>query len=330
MRPSVAAMTIVLTATACGGGAGAGQAVTISGSSTVEPISARVAEAFSHLHPEAALSVEGPGTGDGFALFCRGETNISDASRPIKDPERENCAAKGISFVELHVAIDGLSVLTNISDSSVDCLAPSDLYALLGPESIGFDRWSDADSLAAEIGAPNAPYSDEPLDITGPGEESGTYDTFVDFIVAGGAGGVDYTKERGVDNVLRPDYTASANDNTVIEGITGSPGSLGWVGYAFYLENADQAKAISIDIGDGCVAPTPQAITGGSYPLSRPLFIYVNTGQLATNPMLVSFVDYYLSDQGLVAVTDAGYVPLADYGPVRSAWESAKEQRNGG
>jgi phosphate transport system substrate-binding protein len=319
---------LALVAAACGDDdAGSGPestgSIAISGSSTVEPISARVAETFAGLHPDVAISVEGPGTGDGAKLFCEGAIDIADASRPYKDSEQEACAANGIEFVELVVAIDGLSVLTSPQNDAFECLATSDLYAVLGPESIGFDNWSDANDLAAELGAPNAPYPDADLVITAPGEESGTFDTFVEFLIDGVAGGEDYAETRGADTV-RPDYVASANDNVIIEGVAGSPYSLGWVGYAFYLANQDRVEALAIDAGDGCVAPSAETIADGSYPFSRPLYIYVNKASAQAKPEVAAFVDLYLSEQGLGAVDETGYVRLADYGPTLAAWEAAK------
>ncbi len=226
--------------------------IVVSGSSTVEPITARVGEAFDGANPGVATSVEGPGTGDGFARFCAGETDISDASRPISDEEIAACEGAGISYVELHIATDGLTVLTSPENEAVSCLAFTDLYALLGPESEGFANWSDANELAAELGAPNAPYAEEALVITAPGEESGTYDTFVEFVIA------DISEERlGEDNdFTRADYNASANDNVIVQGITENPTSLGWVGFAFYEANQDVLKALEVDNGEsGCVAP---------------------------------------------------------------------------
>ncbi len=305
-----------------GAGGALGGSVNISGSSTVEPISARNAEKFARANPGVAISVEGPGTGDGFALFCTGATDISDASRPIKDSEAEQCAANGIEWIELNVATDGLSVLTSNENDFVDCLGTADLYALLGEESIGFDTWAAANDLAAEVGAPNAPYPDEALVVTAPGEESGTFDTFVEFLIHGVAGGPNYEEERGATNV-RPDYTASANDNTIIEGISGARGSLGWAGFAFFQANQDEVKALAIDArNDGnCVAPTPETIASGEYGFARPLYIYVNADAAATKPAVAAYVDFYLSDEGLTSVDETGYIRLADYGAVRSAWE---------
>ena len=203
----------------------------------------------------------------------------------------------------------------------MSCLDTADLYALLGPESIGFSNWSDANALAAELGAPNAPYPDAPLDVTAPGEESGTFDTFVEFLIEGVAGGEDYDETRGADNV-RPDYVASANDNVIIEGISSAPAGLGWVGYAFFLANQDVVKALEISAGGGdCVAPTPETIASGSYPFSRDLYIYVNTAS-ADRPEVAAYVDFYLSAEGLNSVDETGYVRVADYSPIVANWES--------
>jgi len=332
-KRSFAALILVLAvvAAACGSaggdttntaaiGDGVTGSVRVSGSSTVEPITARVGEAFNAANPTVGITVEGPGTGDGFARFCAGETDVSDASRPIKDAEAETCAAAGIEYVELEIAFDGITVLTSPENDAVSCLDFNDIYALVGPESEGFSSWSDADDLGAELGASHAPYPDEALVITAPGEESGTYDTFIEFVIK------DIAEERGQEVASRADYQASANDNVIIDNISGDPASLGWVGYAFYAENADVLKAIEIDGGDGCVAPSDAAIADGSYPLARPLFIYVSLNKLAENSALAPFVDYYLSDEGLSTVTEADYVSLPDdqVAETRTAWSDAK------
>ena len=293
--------------------------IAVSGSSTVEPITARVAEAFAAANPGVGPTVEGPGTGDGFARFCAGETDISDASRPINDEEAATCSAAGIEYVELHVATDGITVITSPDNADVTCLNFGDLYALVGPESEGFANWSDADTLAAEVGGTGA-FPTVPLVITAPGEESGTYDTFVDMALG------DIAEERGMDVAARADYQASANDNVIIDNVGANPTSLGWVGFAFFEENADSLKALEVDGGDGCSAPTVDSIAAFEYPLSRPLFIYVSLNKAAENPALVPFVDYYLSDEGLAAVADAGYVqlPAADLEETRAAWEASK------
>ena len=170
--------------TTAGSGGDASGSIVVSGSSTVEPITALVGQTLDGANPDVAISVEGPGTGDGFARFCAGETDISDASRPISEEEIAACEESGIEYVELHIATDGLTVLTSPDNDAVTCLEFTDLYALLGPESEGFANWSDANELAAELSAPNAPYAEEPLVITAPGEESGTYDSFVETVIA--------------------------------------------------------------------------------------------------------------------------------------------------
>jgi phosphate transport system substrate-binding protein len=196
----VAALALI--GAACGGssqasGGGSDGALTgsifISGSSTVEPISSLVAELFSEENPDVELTVEGPGTGDGFELFCNGETDISDASRPIEQEEIDACAANGIEYTELEIALDGISVLTSTNNTAASCLNGGDLYALVGPESEGFELWSDANGIAAEVDAKAAPYPDAPLEITAPGEESGTYDAFIEL-----SGIPDIALERGL------------------------------------------------------------------------------------------------------------------------------------
>ena len=283
--PRLAALLAPAVIAAACGSSGA-TSIVVSGSSTVEPISARVAEQFAAANSGVAISVSGPGTGDGFKLFCNGETDVSDASRPIKDSEVETCASNGVNFVELKVAIDGLSVLTSPNNSAIECLGYPDLYALVGPESTGFGRWSDASALAIELGSAYAPYPDLALDITAPGEESGTFDTFVELTLE------DIAEERGQDGTTRPDYTSTPNDNVIIEGLSGSDTSLGWVGYVFFVENRDKVAAIPIDSGDGnCVVPSDESIADGSYPLARDLFIYVNTDTARQQPLLAAFID---------------------------------------
>ena len=281
--------------------------VNISGSSTVQPISQAVAEAFNAIQPDVAITVDGPGTGDGFKLFCKGETDISDASRKIKDEEAKTCSDAGIEYVEIQVAIDGMSILTSVNDTTgVTCLSFADLYALVGPESEGFDNWKDGQALATELGSTTT-LPDAPLTISGPGEESGTYDYFVEQIVT------PIAKERGKDSATRKDYQSSPNDNVIVTGIAGADTSLGWVGYAYAEENLDKVKFVEVAKKPGeCVAPTTETIADNSYPLSRPLFLYVNKAKAAANPALVAYVDYYLSDDVIkTANSTVGYVDLA-------------------
>jgi phosphate transport system substrate-binding protein len=308
--------------TAAGGDVGevSGGAVFVTGSSTVEPISVLVSEVAADLSGgDLAVTVEGPGTGDGFAKFCAGEADIADASRKIKDEEAATCADAGIELVELEVAIDGLTVATNPDNTQVECLDVPALYALVGPESEGFANWSDAAALAAELGSTSV-LPDADLLITGPGPESGTYDSFVEFAIA------DLAEERDKEETTRVDYTQSPNDNVIVEGIEATETSLGWVGYAFYSAEAERMKALSIDAGDGCVAPTPEAIADGSYPFSRSLYIYVSKAAMADNPAVGSYVDIYLGAAGIAQVSAAGYVqlPAERQAATLSAWESAK------
>jgi phosphate transport system substrate-binding protein len=327
-----AAMAVALVGAGCGGGAagddgsGLTGSIFISGSSTVEPISSLVAELFAEENPDVEITVEGPGTGDGFELFCNGETDISDASRPIEEEEIQACEENGIEYTELEVAIDGMAVLTSPNNQAVTCLSFEDLYALLGPESEGFENWSDATALGEELGGIAAPYPDAPLVVTAPGEESGTYDSFVEIALEGIA------EERGQDATTRPDYQASANDNVIIDGIAGSETSLGWVGFSFFEQNQDVVKAIQVDGGEGCVAPTFETISDGSYPLSRSLFIYVNNAKAGESESLRTFVDFYLTDTGLLSsVEEVAYVTLPDdrIEATRQAWEETKAALGG-
>ena len=293
--------------------------VFVSGSSTVEPINIRVAELAAELSGGSlAVTVEGPGTGDGFKKFCAGAADVTGGSRAIKDSEAETCAEAGVNFVELEVAIDGLTVATNPANSAVECLDVPGLYALLGPESEGFSSWADANALAGEVGSAYTSFPDAPLTVFGPGEESGTYDSFVEFAIEGLA------EERvGEDAIYtRADYSSSANDNFIVEGIQGSDTSLGWVGYAYYKAEQDSMKGIAIDTGDGCVVPSDDSIADGSYGFSRSLYVYVNVDKAAENPAIVSFIDLYLSEQGLAKVGEAGYVDLPDarIAATKAAW----------
>jgi len=298
-------------------------AVTVSGSSTVEPISIRVAELFESVQPGVIVDVDGPGTGDGFKLFCAGDTDISNASRQIKGKEAEACAEAGIEYTELVVGIDGIAVLTNVANE-VECLSYADMYALIGSESIGFESWADANELAGEIGGSGG-FPDAPLDLTAPGEESGTYDSFVEIVLEHiGEGRVEagfISEDEAVRT--RPDYSSSADDNVILQNVLGSPSSLGWVGFAF-AANATDVKLIDIaeEAGGDCVSATEATIASGQYPISRALYIYVNNANAAANPALQAYVDYYM-DVGLdVAVAEVGYVTLgADaLAETRSNW----------
>jgi phosphate transport system substrate-binding protein len=311
-----------------GGEGGLSGDIQVSGSSTVLPISNLVFEAFVDMHDGVTGFVDGPGTGDGFALFCAGEIDIADASRAIREEEAALCADAGIEHVELKVAIDGIAVITSALNTGIECLSFLDLYALIGPESQGFETWADANDLAdelatelgSEFGESHAPYPDEPLDITAPGDESGTFDSFVELALG------DIAEARGEDETTRPDYQFSPDDNVIIEGVAGTadaPSTLGWVGFAYAIENTDRVTLLEVDGGDGCTAATEETISAAEYPISRYLYIYPNLANAAAEPALEAFVDFYLSDEGLAFVTDAGYVQLHDddVAASREAWE---------
>jgi phosphate transport system substrate-binding protein len=325
-------LALITFAAACGSddnGDGGGNAegvsgdVFVTGSSTVEPISVAVAEALADENGDINVDVEGPGTGDGFEKFCAGEADISDASRAIKPEEADACKANDIEFIEIKVAIDGLSVLTN-PDNELECLSFADLYALVGPESEGIDNWKDAEAIAKELGSTTT-FPDLDLDITAPGEESGTYDSFIELALADAAEKrVEATKITEAEaETTRPDYSSQADDNAIIQGIEGAEGSLGWVGFAFAEEAGDGVKELEVDGGDGCVAPSSETIADGSYPVSRPLFIYVNKAEAESNPAVAAYVDYYL-DAGLDQVAEVGYVdlPEEEITASRDAWEA--------
>jgi phosphate transport system substrate-binding protein len=300
--------------------------VNVSGSSTVEPISAAVGEKLLDCSGIAA-TVDGPGTGDGFALFCEGETDISDASRPIKEEEAATCAANGVEFIELKVAFDGISVLTNPANEAVECVSFADLYALIGPEADGVDNWEDAQALATELGS-TTQLPDADLAITAPGAESGTYDSFIELVLAGiaeervAAGAI--TEDQA--ETTRNDYASQADDTAIIAAMEADDSPLGWVGFAFAEEAGDQIKELGVseEPGGECVSPSAETISDGSYPISRGLYIYVNAASAADNPAVAGYVDYYLSDEGIGSVSEVGYVelPADQLGAARTVWEA--------
>ncbi len=328
----VGVLALALVAAACGGSSddnsGGGSAsgggdlsgsINISGSSTVEPISSLVAENFQTSNPGVNAAVDGPGTTDGFVTFCQGQTDISDASRQISDDEIKACSDGGVNYVELAIGRDALTVVGNPSNP-VDCLSLVDLYALFSTEAKGFNNWSDANALDKELGG-KGDFPDLPLTIVAPGTESGTYGSFIDLAIKGIA------NERSMpDDTLRPDYQSSADDNVIITNAEGTPGALGFVGFSYAQGAGSQIKEFTIDSGAGCVAPGADTVNAGTYPLSRTLYIYPNTDKAAASPALTAFVDYYLSDAGIKAVTDVNYIalPSAELETSRSTWSSAE------
>ena len=314
-----------------------GGTIRISGSSTVEPISSFVAAAYS-ADNDVTISVDGPGTTTGFELFCNGDTDISDASRGIKDVEVENCAAGGVDPVELKVGIDGLAVIVSQQNDSIQCFNFNDLYAIFGIESDPLRTWEDVSAFAAELGSETADWPSGDIAITAPGDESGTWGSFIEITLEdiqearAEAGNVDpeaepYTRQPG------DLYVASPNDNVIIDGVANNPNGIGFVGYAFAVNNADRVRMVPIDGGDGvCIGPDEETVAANTYPISRDLFIYpavdrVDAASDSYNAAVAPFVDYYLSDEGIQNVSAAGYVQLAPEAleETRAAWQAAKD-----
>ncbi len=289
----------------------------VSGSSTVFPIVQKQAEEFAAANPGVAIAVEGPGSGDGALKFCAGEVPVANASRLYKDEEIAACEEAGIELIEIRRGIDGISVITS-PDNSVECVTFDELYALISEEATGFGTWDAANDLLADMGSGSSFPTDMELAIFGPGEESGTFDSFGEIViesVAKGKTGLD-TESREYVKTIRPDYTASPNDNVIIEGIGSGPATLGWVGYAFAQEAADAGNAkllqVSKEEGGECVTPTPATIADASFPIARFLYTYVNADAAADDPAVAAFVDYMMSNAGLESVAAVGYVDLAE------------------
>ncbi len=294
----------------------------VSGSSTVYPIVLRQAEQFGALNAGVAISVEGPGSGDGAKKFCAGEVPIANASRLYKDAERAACADNNIDYIEIRRGIDGISVITSPENDLIDCVSFNDLYSLVSEEALNFHKWSDANVLTSAWGGTQFP--DVDLQIFGPGEESGTFDSFGEIVVesvAKGKTGLDPASHDYV-KTIRPDYTSSPDDNVILEGVGSSQYSIGWVGYAFAkeAETAGRAKLLDVSFGDddSCVTPTPETIASADFPIARYLYTYVNADAAATDPSVAAFVDYMMSDVGLESVTEVGYVRLAEADQLRA------------
>ena len=261
--------------------------VNIDGSSTVFPITEAVAEEFLSEHPDVKVPVGVSGTGGGFKKFIANETDINNASRPIKDQEALDAKAAGIEFIELKVAFDGLSVLVNPENTWVDYLTVDELKMIWAPDST-VKTWQD---IRAEWPA-------EEIKFYAPGTDSGTFDYFTEEI-------------NGESGAIRSDFTASEDDNILAQGIAGDKNALGFFGFAYYEENQDKLKLVPIDNGDGPVTPTFDTIQNGEYaPLSRPLFIYVNKASLE-KPQVKEFLNFYLQVAPDL-VPDVGYVSLPD------------------
>jgi phosphate transport system substrate-binding protein len=291
LGPLVAAMSLLLVA--CGGGSdsasegGLTGTVSVDGSSTVFPITEAVAEEFQKEHRDVRVTVGVSGTGGGFKKFDLGETDINDASRVIKDSEAAACRENGIEFIELPVAFDGISVVVHPDNEFVDRLSVEELTRIWQPGST-VKTWADVrDGWPAEE-----------IKLYGPGVDSGTFDYFTEAI-------------NGKSQACRADFTASEDDNVLVQGVAGDRYSLGFFGFAYYEENADRLKVVPVGEAGSAVAPSVQSINDGSYtPLSRPIFIYVNKAS-ADRPEVDAFVDFYLANAP-VLVREVGYVPLPE------------------
>jgi phosphate transport system substrate-binding protein len=271
------------------GGGDLSGTIRIDGSSTVAPLTEAVAEQFQTENSGVNVTVGTSGTGGGFEKFCAGETAISDASRAIEPEEVEACEKEGIEFEEVRVATDALTVVVN-PENPVNCLTVDQLSAVWGPKS-DLSSWSEIPGLEEEF--------DEDLQLFGPGTDSGTFDYFTEEI-------------NGEEGASRKDYNnVGENDNATVTGVEGAPGGMGYFGYSFYQENEDALKALEVDGGKGCVAPSPETAQNGEYvPLSRPLFIYPSAESLE-KPEVKAFVDYYLENVNDVAEL-VGFIPLTE------------------
>jgi phosphate transport system substrate-binding protein len=270
-----------LALTACGGeDAGSSSAggeklsgtIKVDGSSTVAPLSEAAAELFREQNSGVQVTVGTSGTGGGFKKFCNGETDISDASRPIKDEEKTACAAKNIGYRELLVANDALTLVVNKENTWADCLTTAQLKKIWDRGS-KLDTWSEVDPK----------FPNEPLKLFGPGTDSGTFDFFTGEI-------------NGEEGRSRSDYNATEDDNVTVTGVAGTKGGLGYFGFSYYEENQDKLKALKVDGGGGCVPPSAEGAQNGTYkPLSRPLFIYPAASALKRKEV-VAFCEFYLQN----------------------------------
>ena len=257
----------------------------IDGSSTVFPITEAVAEEFGKVYPYVRVNVGVSGTGGGFKRFTAGGTVISNASRPIKDQEVQAAKDNGINFIELSVSLDGLAIIANKDNDWLDYLTTDELHLIWDTDST-VTKWSDVRSN----------WPDVKMNLYGPGTDSGTFDYFTEVI-------------NGDSGVSRADYTASEDDNVLVQGVSGDKGGLGYFGYAYYAQNVDKLKIVPIDSGNGPVTPSDETINTGEYsPLSRPLSIYVNVEALQ-RPEVYEFIIFYMNN-GEVLSKEVGYTPL--------------------
>ena len=291
--PAAVAAALSATLVACGGGSagngsGASGSVVVDGSSTVEPMSKAASELLSEESPEVQVAVGASGTGGGFEKFCAGQTDISDASRPIKDEEAKACKQNGVDYTELQVATDALTVVAH-KDLAVDCLTTDQVVELFEPGS-KVKTWKQLD--------PSFP--NEKVSLFIPGTDSGTYDYMAADVVA-------HESEK-----LRTDVQSSEDDNVLVQGVSGTEGAVGFFGYTYYEENSDKLKALKIDDGNGCVEPSVETAQAGEYtPLARPLFIYTNNKKYNDNEAVAAYTDFYVANLEKIAEA-AQYIPLND------------------
>ncbi|MGC8802362.1 MAG: PstS family phosphate ABC transporter substrate-binding protein [Bacteroidales bacterium] len=301
-------LMVVALATSCGSNKSKSNElkgeILIDGSSTVFPLSEAVAEEFRHIYPQVRVSVGESGTGGGFKKFSRAETDINDASRPIMESEIEACKANGVDYLELEVAYDGMVVVVNPKNTWVKELKVSELKKLWSPEAQGrITRWNQI----------RPEWPDKEIHLYGPGTASGTYDYFTEAIV-------------GKAKSSRGDYTASEDDNVLVQGIASDELALGYFGLAYYENNKDKLKLVPIDDenpanGEGAILPSAQTVQSKTYsPLSRPLFIYINSKSLK-RPEVQAFVEFYI-DNCMKLAPQVGYVSLdsTTYQVAKNSW----------
>lgn len=286
---------------ACGGGAGSGSGqapavIAVDGSSTVFPITEAVAEEFQRAHAGTRVTVGISGTGGGFQKFCRAETDISDASRPISATEIEACGAAGVRFIELPIAYDGIAIVTNPKADWINDITVEELEMLWAPEAQGkVTRWNQVRSG----------WPDREIHLFGAGVDSGTYDYFTEAVV-------------GKAKSSRGDFTSSEDDNVLVQGVSSDELALGFLPFAYFAENRERLKLIPVDDGHadngaGPILPSLDSIRGGTYqPLARPIFIYAAEKSLA-RPEVQQFIEFYLAEGGALA-QEVGYVPLGQEG----------------
>lgn len=286
-------MAIATTLISCSGNVNSTQnpTINIDGSSTVYPITKVVTDSF-EAQTQADIELNVSGTGGGFEQFCNGETDINNASRPISVTEMNACREAGVAYIELPIAFDALTVVVNKNNDWLDSITTEELATIWSPE---------AENTITSWNQVNPDYPDRPINLYAPDPNSGTFDYFTEAIV-------------GEAGASRNDYLDSEDDNTLVQGVKQDPNAIGYFGLAYYETQKDQIKALAIDSGDDAVFPSREAVEAGEYqPLSRPLFIYVNSSAAQKNPQLKEFVEYYL-EQVPNTVQEVGYVPLPEEG----------------